>query len=337
MKTPPKTSLNPMVSRRRLLLGSVGAAGAVLGLPVSLARAESWPEKNVRVVIPFAPGGNVDVVARMMNLKLESEFGKSFVPENLSGASGAIGSVQVARAKPDGYTLLANSSIHVILPSVRRKLNYDVLKDFTPISQITEVPMVMMIGAEHPANSYAEFVAWAKEKKDSIDYATFFGSAGHLCAEQWKEQTGIPVRSVIYRDGTARSLDVSAGRVTFAFDALLSSAPYIRSGKLKAIAVTGSQRNALTPDIPTFAELKQNGVDATTWHGYWAPAGTPRPIVDKLGDVLARTAHSPDVVTKIQAMGGRVVGSRPEEFGAFCVSEKERFAALMMRSGIEPE
>ncbi len=326
---------NELLRGRRELIKGI-AAGA-LGSTLIPARAQTYPERTVRVIVPFAPGGNVDIVARLMNQKLESALGQSFVAENQPGASGAIGASQVARAKADGYMLLANSSIHVILPAVKRNLNYDVLTDFTPISQVTEVPMVMLISNEHPAKNHAEFLAWAKQQRDLIDHGTFIGSAGHLAAQQWQEETGIKVNAVQYRDGNTRSLDVAANRVPFTYEALLAASPYLRTGKMRPLAVTSRVRSAMAPDVPTFAELGFPGVDASTWHGYWAPAATPKPIIDRLGEVLSQAAKSKDVVEKVEAMGGRVVASLPEAFAQFCRTEKERFGALMKRAGIEPE
>ena len=323
------------LERRTLVRAAVaGALGTVVG---GAAGQAAYPDRTVRVVVPFAPGGNVDIVARMMNQKLEAALGQTFVAENLPGASGAIGAQRVARAKPDGYTLLANSSIHVILPSVKSNLGYDVIDDFTPVSQITDVPMVMLIGVDHPARNHEEFVAWARRQSGTVDYSTFIGSAGHLAAVQWTEQTGVKVSAVQYKVGTTMHLDVSAARIPFTFDALLAASPSIRSGKLRPLAVTSRQRSTMLPDVPSFAEIGLPGVDATTWHGYWAPAGTPKAIVDRLAEVLVRGASDKDSRDRIDAMGGRIVASRPDEFARFVRVEKERFAGLMKRSGVVPE
>lgn len=301
------------------------------------ASAQTYPAKPVKVVVPFTPAGNVDVVARLVNQKLEAELGQSVVTENLAGASGSIGAATVARAPADGYTLLANSSIHLILPGVMANLPYNALNDFVPLSQITEVPMALVVSGDMPVKTHAEFVAWAKAQKQAIDYATFMGSAGHLAAELWKEQTGVPVFLIPYKAGTSATTDVIAGRVPFQFEALFAASGLIKSGKLRALAHTGSKRVAAFPDVPTFAELGMPSVSASTWHGYWAPKGTPKPVIDRLGAALVKVAHMPEVRDRIDQLGGRVVGSTPAEFADFSQKEYQRWGALLRRSGIEPK
>ncbi len=324
-----------MIHRRALF------AAAPATILAGTARAQdSWPTRPVSIVVPFVAGGPSDIVARIIALRMGMTVGQPVVAENRPGANGEVAARAVARAAPDGHTLLVGSiGVFAINAALRPNLGYDPVREFSPITLAVTTPNVLVVNPQRvPATTLPELVAWLKANAGRTSYSTSgVGSSDHLTMELFKQVTGTDPTHVPYGGGAAAATDLIAGNVQLSFQNLGTVAGHIQGGRLKAIAVTGSQRNALTPDIPTFAELKQNGVDATTWHGYWAPAGTPRPIVDKLGDVLARTAHSPDVVTKIQAMGGRVVGSRPEEFGAFCVSEKERFAALMMRSGIEPE
>jgi tripartite-type tricarboxylate transporter receptor subunit TctC len=314
---------------------------AVAMLAVALAGAavaQPYPNKPIRVIVPFTPGGNVDVVARLVNQKLEADLGQALVIENLAGASGAIGAGNVAHSKPDGYTLLANSSIHVILPGLQRNLGYDALGDFIPLSQVTEVPLVLLVSTEHmPAKTHAEFVAWAKAQPQSIDYATFIGAATHLAAELWKEQTGVKVNMIPYKAGTSAQVDVVAGRVPFQFEALFAATALIRGGKLRPLAITSSKRVAAFPDVPTFAELGFPGIDANTWHGYWAPRGTPKEVVDKLGAALVKAGQNKEVRERIESMGGHVVASTPAEFAEFNRKEAQRWAALLKRSGIEPQ
>ncbi|MBL8288350.1 MAG: tripartite tricarboxylate transporter substrate binding protein [Rubrivivax sp.] len=326
--------------RRRLVLGlgatvGAGLAGALAARP---ALAQAYPARPVRVVVPFTPGGNVDVMARLVNQQLEGEFGQSFIAENLAGASGAIGARQVARAKPDGYTLLANSSIHVILPSVQAGLGYDPLADFVPVAQVTEVPLALVISAESvPARTHAEFVAWAKAQPRPADYATFIGASSHLAAELWGDQTGVKVNTVPYKAGTSAQVDVAAGRVTFQMEALLAASPLLKAGKLRALAVTSSRRVPAYPEVPTFAELGLAGIDTSTWHGYWAPKDTPRDVVERLGAAIVKAGRSKEVRERIEAMGGLINARNPDEFAEFCRRESARWAALAKRAGVEPK
>ncbi|MCC6250409.1 MAG: tripartite tricarboxylate transporter substrate binding protein [Rubrivivax sp.] len=325
-----------MPHRRQLLLGL--GAGLAAWLAGGRAAAQAWPARPVRVVVPFTPGGNVDVMARLVNRQLDAEFGQSFVAENLAGASGAIGAQQVARARPDGHTLLANSSIHVILPSVQANLGYDPLNDFIPVAQVTEVPLALVVSADAvPARTHAEFVAWAKAQPRPADYATFIGASSHLAAELWGEQTGVKVNTVPYKAGTSAQVDVVAGRVTFQMEALLAASPLLKAGKLRALAVTSGRRVPAYPDVPTFAELGLAGIDTSTWHGFWAPKGTPQEVVDRLGAAIVKAAGSPEVRERIEAMGGLVAARGPQEFAAFCRRESARWAALARRAGVEPK
>lgn len=310
--------------------------GLVSLLPMA-SHAASFPEKPIRMVVPFAAGGNVDIVARLVAEKLGAELGQSIVIENLPGASGAIGTAAVARAAPDGHTLLAQSSAHVILPSVRGKLGYDVAKDFVALSQLTEVPMIMVVSGSIPATNHQEFVAWAKAQKNPIQYATFPGTAGHVAGEAWKEATGVPVEAIPYKSGTTAIADVAAGRLPVQFDALLSGVSTLKIGKSRGLAITGSTRSPMLPDVPTFAELGFPNVDATTWHGFWAPKGTPQAVVDRLGAALVKISKMKDIQERIHAMGGKIVGSNPVEFSAFTTKERERWAALLKRAGVQPE
>jgi tripartite-type tricarboxylate transporter receptor subunit TctC len=196
----------------------------------------------------------------------------------------------------------------------------------------------LLVSADNmPVKTHAEFVAWAKAQPKSIDYATFIGAATHLAAEMWKEQTGVKVNMIPYKAGTSAQVDVVAGRVPFLFEALFAATPLIRGGKLRPLAITSSRRVAAFPDVPTFAELGYPGIDANTWHGYWAPRGTPKDVVDKLGAALVKAGQSKEVRERIESMGGHVIASSPAEFAEFNRKESQRWAALLKRSGIEPQ
>lgn len=316
----------------RKLLAGVG----LLLSTASLAHA-AYPDRSIQVIVPFTVGGNVDIVARVINQKLEQELGQPVVTLNVAGASGVIGTGQAAKAKPDGYTLLANSSVHVIAPSMVANLRYDPIGDFIPISQITKVPLVLLVSSQLPVTSLKEFIEWGKSSADGVHYATYLGSAGHLNGELVKEHAGVDMKVVPYKSGSAMTSDLMGNHVSVMFDALLSASSMLKTGKVRALAVTSAERSPFLPDVPTFAELGYPDINAGTWHGYWAPKGTPQDIVDRLAVSLAKAARSPDVVEHIKAMGGDAVGSTPAEYAAFTRHEHDRWKALLERAGVKPQ
>ena len=309
-------------------------AACVLAVSAGCALAQTYPDRPIKIIVPFAPAGNVDVMVRALAPALEADLKQPVVVENLPGASGAIGSDKVAKAKADGYTVLANSSIHVILPSVQ-KLAYDPMKDFVPVSQITSVPLVLNVASTLPVKNFREFQAWAKEQPGAVDYATFIGASTHLASELLGEQAGMRVNAIPYKVGTAAIVDVAAGRVPFMFEALLAGLPNIKSGKLRPLAVTGSVRSPMLPDVPTFEELGIAGMDANTWHAFWVPKGTPQPVIDRLSAAMIKAAQQPAIKERIEALGTQVIASTPAEFSQFTDKEYKRWAALIKRAGIE--
>ncbi|MBH1963347.1 MAG: tripartite tricarboxylate transporter substrate binding protein [Comamonadaceae bacterium] len=301
----------------------------------AVTHAQSYPNKPIRVVVPYAPAGNVDIVARIINIKLEAELGQSVVTENLAGGAGVIGTQTAQRSAPDGYRLLASSSAHVITPNFQKAVPYDPVKDFVPISQITAMPMVMMISSELPAKNYAEFLKWAKSLKEPMNYGGQRGTAGNFSGEMWSEATGIPVVQIPYKAGTGAAMDLAGGRVPMTFDAVAAAASHVKSGKIRVVAITGPVRSPMLPDVPTFAELGVSNMDIQTWHGYWAPKGTPQDVIDKLGAAMVKISQMPEVREQIQAVGATVVGSTPKAFAAFTQAESERWAARTKQFNIQ--
>lgn len=297
----------------------------------------SYPDHAVSVIVPFSPGGNVDIVARLINHKLEQELGESFVVLNVPGASGAIGASQAARAKPDGYTLLANSSAHVIAPSLVANLSYDVIEDFIPLSQITQVPMVLLVSSELPVDNLEQFVDWAKAQPDGLDYATYMGSAGHLAGELLKGEAKVQMNLIPYKSGATMVSDVMSNRVPAMFDGLFAAATSLKSGKVKALAITAEERSDFLPDIPTFKELGYGNVNAETWHGYWAPKGTPAPIIEKLQVAISKAVAEPDIQQRILDLGGKAIGSSSAEFTEFTKNEHDRWKSLLEKAGVKPQ
>lgn len=317
------------------------AAGLTLATAFSVQAAEAegddYPTRPITVVVPFSPGGNVDIIARLINVHLEQRLGESLVVSNVAGASGVIGTGQAARAKPDGYTLMAHSSALVISPSMVADLRYDPLEDFVPLSQITQVPMVLLVSGELGVDTLAEFIEWAKKQERDIDYATYRGSAGHLAGELFQQETGVAMSFVPYKTGSTMAADLIGGRIPSMFDGLFAAASSLATGKVKALAITADERSDFMPDVPTFAELGYPKVNAETWHGYWAPKGTPQPIVDRLSAALAEVTRLPEVKERIVSLGGRPVGSSSAEFSTFTQDEHDRWKALLEQAGVTPQ
>jgi len=313
---------------------------SIIGLSLGMfggSHADGYPDRPLTVIVPFSVGGNVDIVARLVNQKLDAEIGQPVITQNMPGASGIIGTHHAAKARPDGYTILANSSIHVISPSMKANMPYDPLADFVPISQITNVPMVLLVSSAVPAATLKEFLEWGRQQPHGVDYATYLGSAGHLAGELLKEETGLTMTVVAYKSGASMVSDVMGNQVPMMFDALLAASSSLGTGRVRALAVTSAQRSPMLPDVPTFAELGYPNVNAETWHGYWAPKGTPSEVVGVLSKAMIKIAAMPDVRKRIVELGGQPVGSTPEEFATFVVAEHDRWKALLERAGVKPE
>ncbi|MCC6197131.1 MAG: tripartite tricarboxylate transporter substrate binding protein [Burkholderiales bacterium] len=302
------------------------------------ALAQAYPNKPIRIVAPFAAGGSVDLVARIIAQNLTEAFGQPVVVENRSGASGMIGADQVAKAKPDGYTLLANSSIHVIVPSLYSNITYDPTADFVAVGQLTEVPIVMLTGAQQPYKTVADVIAAGKASKDGLPYASAgSGSLAHMAGEVFGQVAGIKVQQIPYKGSGAAMADVIGGQVPLMYDALTAAMPHIKGGKMRALAVGSEKRSPLLPDVPTFAELGYPKMTMSTWHGIWAPKGTPPEIVEKLSAEIAKMSKKPDVREKIESLGGVPVGNTPAQFDKFQKAERAKWDSIVKSTGVKPD
>lgn len=305
---------------------------------MSAVALADYPEKPIRIIAPFAAGGSVDIVARLVSDPLAKALGQPVVVENKSGASGMIGTRQVADSNPDGYTLLANSSIHVIVPHLYKDVGYDALEDVVPVSQITVVPLVLLASPSMPFKTVPELLKWAKELPEGLSYASAGnGSTPHLAGEMLGDVADIDVVHVPYKGSGAAMVDVMGGQVPIMFDALTAVMGPIKGGKLVPLAVASQERSPLLPDVPTFAELGYPQFDMSTWHGIWAPKGTPKEVVDKLSTELQRISHEPNVEERIMSLGGAAVGNTPEEFDAFERSEYKKWGDLIERFDVKIE
>jgi tripartite-type tricarboxylate transporter receptor subunit TctC len=296
--------------------------------------ASSFPNQPIRMVVPYPPGGPTDITARVVAAEMSKTIGQNIVIDNRPGASGMIGSEMVTKSTPDGYTLLANASIHVINPSVYPDMRFDAIKDFVPITQLAQVPLVLVVPANSPIKSVKDLVEYAKANPGKVN----FGSAGsasaqHLAGESFKIAAGIQMQHIPYKGSAPALTDLAGGQLQLMFDSMPSATPMINSGKLRAIAVTTTTRAKARPDLPTIAESGFPGFDISTWYAYWAPKGTPADVVEKLAASAAQALKNPEVIAKYEAMGAEPVGSTPAQFAAYVESEAKKWSDIVKKSG----
>jgi tripartite-type tricarboxylate transporter receptor subunit TctC len=312
----------------------LGAACLLLGLVAPAAAADDYPNKPVRVIVPFPPGGSNDVVARMVATQLGEQLGKQMIIENRGGAGGTMGSELASRAAPDGYTLLVVSIAHALSPALY-KLNYDPVKSFTPISILASGPNVLALNPQFPPNSVKELIALAKQKPGDIHYASAgVGSFQHLSGELFKLMAGVNVVHVPFKGGGPSMIDVMGGHTKYLFASLVQATGHIKSGKLKALATSGAKRNPALPDLPTVAEAGVAGYEATNWWGIVAPAGTPAPIVEKLHKAVAVVLGSDETKKRFADQGAGVVQMSSEEFAKHIATELAKWAKVVKEADI---
>jgi tripartite-type tricarboxylate transporter receptor subunit TctC len=303
---------------------------------MSTAAAQTYPSKPIRFIVPFPPGGGNDTMARAFGQKMSEGFAQPIVIDNRPGAGGNIGAETAARALPDGYTVfLGGVGSHGINPNLQLKLPYDPLKDFAPISLIASAPLVIVVPPSLPIKSVSDLVQLAKARPGELNYASSgTGTIAHLSAELLNSMAKIKLEHVPYK-GTGPALtDLLAGRVQVMFNSAVSILPQVRSGKLRALAMTAAKRSAAMPDLPTVAESGVPGYEAASWYGVLAPAGTPRPIMEKLNSEIVRIARTPEVRERLAADGADPVGSSPEEFAAYIKLELTRWARVIDQARI---
>ena len=302
------------------------------------AYAQAYPNKTVRIILGAAPGGNTDTVARAVAAQLSTAMGQPFVIENRPGAAGNIGADLAAKAAPDGYTLFIPSSVIAANVSLYSNLSYDPVKDFAPISELTTDDFGIIVPASSPANTLAEFIAYAKSKPGSITYATSgSGQAAHYGMEWLKKLGGFEARHIPYNGNAPQITAVISGTVDTAIVTLPGAAAQAKSGKLKIIATTGRKRSGLTPNVPTVMESGFPDYELTTWVGFMAPARTPKEIITKLNEETVKALRNPEVVARFNALDLKVVASTPEEFSAHLKSEIKRIGDLVRLSGAKAE
>jgi tripartite-type tricarboxylate transporter receptor subunit TctC len=301
--------------------------------------AGGYPARLVRMVVPVAPGGTVDIVARAMAQRLTDNLGQQFIVENRPSASSLVGTQLVAKAAPDGYTLLATSTTFLSAPAIVPQPGYDPVKDFAGISLTCRVPMVLEVNPHLPARSVKELIALAKTRPGEISYAASgVGSTGHIAAEIFSRQAGIKMLGVQYKGNSQSIVDVIGGQVMVMFDQVGTSAAYIKAGKLRALGITTRTRAPLFPDLPTIAEAGLPGYEDFTINALLAPAGTPREILVRLYGEVAKAAGSPELHKRFLDQGIELAASSsPEDFTAYIKAEVARYARLARESGIKAE
>ena len=311
-------------------------AGLLLALTTAVT-AQDYPNKPVRLIIPFPPGGSNDVVGRMIATQLSERLGKQVVVDNRSGAGGVVGTELAAAAPKDGYTLLVISIAHAVNPWLY-KLPYDPIKAFAPVAILASGPNVLVVNPELPVKSVKELVALAKEKPGQLQWASAgVGSFQHLGGELFKLMAGVDILHVPFRGGGPAMIDVVGGHTKIMFSSLVQTTPHIRSGKLRALGTGGTKRSPVLPDVPTVAEAGVPGYEAVNWWGIVAPAGTPPEIVERLRKEIAAVQDSPEVQKQFSNEGAEVVRMSSAEFGNFMVSEMGKWERVVKESGMKAE
>src|SRR5512139_2652258 len=332
--SPPRRRRCDRIGAMRILR-VLAAAALVAVAPVALHAAEPFPGKQIRFVVPYPPGGPLDTVARLLGQKVSASVKHPVVIDNVPGAGGNIGAGTVARAAPDGYTILMGAvATHAINPTLYPSIPYNAEKDFIAVTQLASTPNVLVLNPGVQAGTVAEFIKLAKAQPGKLNFGSgSTGSAGHLAGELFKSMAGVDMAHIPYKGAAAAMQDLVGGRVDLMFDNLASSLAQVKGGRVRALAVTTAKRSPLAPELPTVAEAGLPGFDISTWFGIFVPAGTPRPVVDRLHDEFVKALAAPDVREKMLNLGAEPVGNTPEEFAAYVRSEAAKYAKLVKASG----
>jgi tripartite-type tricarboxylate transporter receptor subunit TctC len=313
----------------------VVALSLVVATP-SLTQAQNYPNRPIRMVLPFSPGGAADAPGRVLMQKLSEVLGQQVFVDNRPGAGGTIGAASVAKATPDGYTLLLISNTHVISASLYKNLPYDSVTDFAPVLQFSEAPNVLVVHPSLPVKSVRELIALAKEKPGKIDYASSGnGSSQHLFAALFSSMAGVNMFHIPYKGSAQATTELLGGEVKVGFPGIAGMLQYIKDGRLRALAVTGAKRSPELPDVPTIAEAGLKGYEATLWLGILGPAALPKEIITKLNTAMSGILKQPDVQHSLQAVGTEIVYRTPGEFGEYVRAEQKKWSTVVKEIGLK--
>jgi len=318
---------------KRLLLAALS-----LCCPLA-ALAQAYPTKSIRVIVGFAPSGGTDIAARTLSQKLAETLGQSIVIDNRPGAGGTIGNALAATAPPDGYTLLMTANgPHAIAPSLYASLPYDIFKDYASISLVATNPYVLLVHPSLPATSVKEFIAWLKANPNQANFSSAGnGTPAHLAGELFKAMASVSMTHVPYKGAAPALTGLMGGQVNVLFSEMLTAAPHLKSGKVRALAVTTSTRTAFLPDLPTISETGLAGYDVSVWYGLLAPAGTPKVIIARLNSEVVHALQTQDVKERFSSMGSTASSSTPAEFDALIKRDYEKWARVIKSAGIKLE
>jgi tripartite-type tricarboxylate transporter receptor subunit TctC len=305
---------------------------------VSQALAQSYPEKTVRIVVPFAPGSATDIVARLIAEELRGSFNQSFVVDNRPGASGQPAAEAVAKSAPDGYTLfVTTNTTHSANPHLFKQLRYDPIKDFAPVARILYIPVILVVDPRLPVNSLGELIKYAKDRPGKLSFA-HGNSIGQVSGTSFTRRAGLDIQPVAYKSSPQAMTDVIGGQVAFTFADMASGQSHVNSGRLRALALTSNKRSALMPALPTMSDTPGlEGFDVTAWVGALAPAGTPRDIVAKLNTEIGKSLAKPEVKARIDGFFADTAPSTPEEFSDYLKQQLDTWGRLVREAGIQPE
>ena len=329
MKT---NKLNPL--RRQLVSALIGAAAFGVAATPAIA-ADKYPNKPVTIIVPFSAGGTTDILARIVGVKLGETLGETVIIDNRPGAGGNIGAALVAKAKPDGYTLLMGTvGTHAINQTLYPKLNFDPIKDFAPLTRVANLPNLLVVHPSVPAKNVQELIAYAKANPGKLNFGSSGnGSSIHLSGELFKNMTGIDMQHVPYKGSAPAVTDLLGGQISMMFDNMPSAIQHVKSGKLRPLAVTTAKRSPALPNVPTIAESGVKGYEATSWFGLLAPAGTPPAIINRLNADLVKILAMPDVKKQMAEQGAEAYSETPAAFAGFIKSETAKWAKVVKASG----
>ncbi|MFC3123673.1 Bug family tripartite tricarboxylate transporter substrate binding protein [Pseudoroseomonas globiformis] len=327
--------MHRLAPTRRAVLGGALAAPFMLGGATSAARAQSWPTRPIRLIVPFGAGTSTDIVARLLVPRMSQTLGQPLVVENRAGAGGVVGSDAVAKSPPDGYNLcLGSIASHSVNVSLMPQMPYDVLRDFTPISLVTEAPNLLVVSASVPVTTLPEFFEWAKQQRNGVSYASAGnGTSSHLAGELLKMKTGAPLVHVPYKSGAQAVTDVISGTVPMTVYQVTAVLPFVRDGKLKALATTSAKRLEIAPEVPTAVEQGVADFDVAAWHGLFAPAGLPEPVRDRIYNALREALFAPELKEQLRNQGLIPVASAPDAFRPWLAEDIAKWREVVRVSG----